>query len=61
MHIQEKILLPLNARMTGISKGKSYQNQPIFPPFILDKLISIYQHIPFAKKEKNKNGALTGW
>ena len=24
----------------------------IFPPFILDKIIPIYQHIPFAKKDK---------
>jgi len=24
----------------------------LFPPFILDKIIPIYQHIPFAKKDK---------
>jgi len=28
------------------------ENIAIFPPFILDKIIPIYQHIPFAKKDK---------
>jgi len=28
------------------------EDMAIFPPFILDKIIPIYQHIPFAKKDK---------
>jgi len=28
------------------------EDMAIFTPFILDKIIPIYQHIPFAKKDK---------
>jgi transposase-like protein len=129
-HIQEKILKPLNARMTRIRKGRAYENGVVershriddeefyavhldkifseedflnnalrwtyiynierqhfgrymdgntpfeklkslipnikeeialFPPFILDKIIPIYQHIPFAKKDKKiKMGSVRG-
>ena len=34
----------------------------LFPPFILDKIIPIYQHIPFAKKDKKiKMGSVRGF